>query len=668
VNAAPTSNSGQTPIEIKPPFEFDINGKIVVCASSAKIDGINEFANHYVSEWLLWHRSGRLNTRTCDIAALIVSVISCKFLPNYSLDHKIEWIEKTFLLDNLREAIPARVSDYSETTLATLRALRPTIGQEAEMANINNCDELLQLALPIERMLVLGGDHRLLVDQDTQLNGYGCRPFPRPEAITFSSSTATSISKYAYDRVEKRRQQFISEAIASSIHSAVANFAQEVRDGICRQLGIGSGLTEVVITASGTDSFLIAQGLTRLLSDSPITTLIVGVEESGSGVKLALQERHFADDTALSDSVHKGQLLSTGSNRERQIDIPVRDKSGRAVPIEVLDNQVRNLVAANAEAGNYVILHAMNHSKLGYSGPSRALLIELKQKFGSKVCVVVDACQMRLDREEIIEYLKHQMIVIVTGSKFFTGPPFSGAILIPEQIVLNILENGAKFDTGFNAYCAKEDLPQRLRTILRGESKNFNLGSIFRWSAAISEMERYYEIPPVVRVRAVSEFCERVESILSAAPFIEPHYQNLCRDIPLDTLGELSGRRMIFPFFLYREHDGIRELCAEKQVRQIYTLLNQDCSKRFSYNNAREFRLLAQMCHIGQPVAVMHRSGVSTAVLRISVGARIFSESFSKSTGRMVNALIEDEFWQIGATLAKIELLLGAYSNNEIEL
>jgi len=327
------------------------------------------------------------------------------------------------------------------------------------------------------------------------------------------------------------------------------------------------------------------------------------------------------------------------------------------------------LVVMNVEAGSYVVVHAMNHSKLGYSGPSKALLIELKKTFGSKVCIVVDACQMRLDREDIVEYLEYQMIVIITGSKYFTGPPFCGAILIPEHIVDTVQANGEKFDIGFNSYCAQEDLPLRLRTILRRGSKNFNLGSIFRWVAAIAEMERYYEIPPIIRVRAVSQFCERVEDILLATPFIELHYQNSCRNAPLGIeLGELSGRRMIFPFFLFYDHDGVRGICSEKQVHKIYTLLNQDCSKHFSYKNAREFRLLAQMCHIGQPVSVIHRSGVSTAVLRISVGARIFSESFSKSTGSMVTALIEDEFWQIGVTLGKIELLLNAYSNNEIEL
>ena len=668
MNARQKANDGQASSETGPPFEFDLNGNIAVSVPSAKIEGIHEFAERYAREWLLWHRCGRLDPRVCDVAALIVSIINCQFLPNYFFDHKIEWIEKVFLLDGLREAVPMRISGYSAATLAALRALRPTICEEAGMPSVDNCDELLQLALPIEKMLVLGGDHRLVVDQKTQLNSYGCRPFPRPEAITFSSSTATSISKYAYDLAEKRRQQFIAEAIGNGVQAAVAGLAQEVRDGISRQLNIKQDVAEIVITASGTDSFLIAQGLAHLISDRPTVTLMVGVDESGSGVRLALQERHFADDTALSYAVQKGQPLSRGSNQERQIDIPVRDKSGVEIPISTLDNQVRDLAVKHVEAGNYVVVHAMNHSKLGYSGPSRALLMELKCMLGEKICVVVDACQMRLDREEISEYLEHQMIVLVTGSKFFTGPPFCGAILIPEQIVHDVQANGAKFDIGFNLYCAREDLPQRLRAILHGSNESFNLGSIFRWVAALSEMERYYAIPPHLRVKAVSRFCERVEDILQAAPFIELHYRNSCRNTTLGIEpGELSGHRMIFPFFLLCMRNGIKEVCSESQVQQIYMLLNQDCSKQFAYKNAQEFRLLAQMCHIGQPVPAIHPSGVSTAVLRISVGARIFSESFSKSTGEIADALIEDEIWQIGVVLGKIELLLGAYSNNEIE-
>jgi hypothetical protein len=651
---------------IHPPFEFDLGGKVAVCAAWAAMPGMGEFARHYVDEWLLWHRAGCTDTRVCDLAAFMVSAYCCKFLPSYALTHGIGWIEEFFLLRNLRESIPARSADYSPQTMAAMRALRPSI---ADTHGVKDCDTLLQLALPIEKILVLGGDHRLSVDQHTQLNGYGCRPFPRPEAITFSSSTATSISQYAFDVAERRRQQFVAMAIANGTQAAVSSLAQEVRDGVQRLLGFGADLAEVVIAASGTDSFLIAQGLARLIAARPITTIIVGVEESGSGVKLALQERHFANDTALSDTVRKGQPLSAGGGQERQIDLPVRDPAGGAVPLGALDHQVQKLVEEHVAAGNFVVVHAMNHSKLGYSGPSRALLAELGQRFGQNVCIVVDACQMRLDREEIIEYLQRRMMVIITGSKYFTGPPFSGAILVPEQIVHKVQESGAKFDAGFNAYCAREDLPQRLRAVLSGESRSYNLGSMFRWVAALAEMERYFAIPAILRARAVAHFCGRVEDILLAAPFIELHYGDSCKIAPPGVaVGELSGRRMIFPFFLTYPHGGARKLCSADEVQRIYWLLNQDCSARFPYKNAREFRLLAQMCHIGQPVAVVHRSGIHTAVLRISVGARIFSESYSMAQGKIMDFLIEDEFWQIGVILGKMELLLNALADSQASL
>jgi hypothetical protein len=669
MKSMPNFDNGKPPGNINPPFEFDLHGNITISASAAKIQGINEFARHYVSEWLLWHQSGCLGTRVCDIAALIVSAIGCQFLQNYSLDHKIEWIEQVFLLDQLGKKIPLRIDDYSDATLAVLSALRPSICQQAETLSPDACDALLQLALPIERMMVLGGDHRLLVDPDSQLNGYGCRPFPRPEAITFSSSTATSISPYAYEIAEKRRKQFILASIKEDVQHASASLAQEVREGIYRQLDIASEIAEVVITASGTDSFLIAHGFTRLISKRTVISLIVGVDESGSGVKLALQERHFADDTALACTVLKGQPLSGEIAQEQQINIPVRDESGDAIPSHILDNQVKDLVISHIEAGNFVVIHAMNHSKLGYSGPSRALLIELKQRFKEQLCIVVDACQMRLDREELVDYLKLQMIVIITGSKFFTGPPFSGAILIPDSIAQQLLSQELMFSIGFNSYCAKEDFPKRLQHLLQDGSKRFNLGPLFRWVAAIAEMQRYYEIPRAVRVSTVSEFCERVKAILLAEPVVILHNPNPeLTAAAKTTASELSGRRMIFPFFLTFDKNGVKTLCSEEQVRQIYALLNQDCSTLFSHQNAREFRLLAQMCHVGQPVALTHPSGIHTAVLRISIGVRIFSESFEKQTGKIVNALIEDEIWQIGVTLGKISLLLDKISDNEMQL
>src|SRR5699024_178783 len=69
------------------------------------------------------------------------------------------------------------------------------------------------LAYPIEYLMTLGGDFRLKVDPDELLNKYGCRPFPRPEAFTFASSTASSISNTAYNRAQFKRKNLIRQSL-----------------------------------------------------------------------------------------------------------------------------------------------------------------------------------------------------------------------------------------------------------------------------------------------------------------------------------------------------------------------------------------------------------------------------------------------------------------------
>ena len=60
-----------------------------------------------------------------------------------------------------------------------------------------------------------GGDLRLNIDEEELLNKYGCRPFPRPEAFTFASSTATSVSNYAFNNTEKARGILIAKSLSN---------------------------------------------------------------------------------------------------------------------------------------------------------------------------------------------------------------------------------------------------------------------------------------------------------------------------------------------------------------------------------------------------------------------------------------------------------------------
>jgi hypothetical protein len=68
-----------------------------------------------------------------------------------------------------------------------------------------------------------GGDLRLNIDEIDLLNKYGCRPFPRPDAFTFASSTGTSVS-FAYDKTDKVRSILIRNSLKNGFKMRLLNF------------------------------------------------------------------------------------------------------------------------------------------------------------------------------------------------------------------------------------------------------------------------------------------------------------------------------------------------------------------------------------------------------------------------------------------------------------
>ena len=80
------------------------------------------------------------------------------------------------------------------------------------------------LAKPTEYLLMAGGDLRLNIDEIELLNKYGCRPFPRPEAFTFASSTATSVSNFAFDKTDKVRSILIKNSLKKGLKNSYRVF------------------------------------------------------------------------------------------------------------------------------------------------------------------------------------------------------------------------------------------------------------------------------------------------------------------------------------------------------------------------------------------------------------------------------------------------------------
>lgn len=72
--------------------------------------------------------------------------------------------------------------------------------------------------------------------------------------------------------------------------------------------------------------------------------------------------------------------------------------------------------------------------------------------------VVVDACQLRSDPANIVEYVAKGFITLVTGSKFFCGLPFSGAVLLPPATLAEIEAGIEHLPRGLDDYFTRHEV------------------------------------------------------------------------------------------------------------------------------------------------------------------------------------------------------------------
>ena len=77
---------------------------------------------------------------------------------------------------------------------------------------------------------------------------------------------------------------------------------------------------------------------------------------------------------------------------------------------------------------------------------------------------VVDACQGRFEAEMLHELLAKDVIVLITGSKFFRGPPFSGGVFVSESIMEKLKEDedSNPVPYGLNTFIGKSEIPRDL--------------------------------------------------------------------------------------------------------------------------------------------------------------------------------------------------------------
>jgi len=207
-----------------------------------------------------------------------------------------------------------------------------------------------------------------------------------------------------------------------------------VRERISKHYHLPEG-TAVFIMPSGSDAEYIPVLVAKALNEGKkITNIVTCNEEVGSGTLAAANGQFFSPVEPIpghTDAPKKnGDDLAGLAEGVKAIPINAREASGDVVNS---NSKLDELLAQIEKDGAVPIIHTVFGSKTGICEKFPKEQVEKVKSLNG--LFVLDACQARFREHVIQDALQYDCCVLITGSKFFRGPPFSGAVLIPKHIV-----------------------------------------------------------------------------------------------------------------------------------------------------------------------------------------------------------------------------------------
>lgn len=358
-------------------------------------------------------------------------------------------------------------------------------------------------------MLSSGGDARIALDSQTGLNRYLAAPYPR-RTLAFASSTANDISVPATDHLLA-----LCAAGLPSHAAHLGTLRQRIRAAYALDPHVG-----VVFAPSGTDLEFVALAAVAGRGAAGVHNILLGADEVGSGCIFSARGQYFADETALGHATRPGELVE-GMESVTLADVAVRCEGGMARTSAEIADQVRAEVRCAVAEGRHALLHVVHGSKTGLILPKLAEIDALRSEFGDAMSLVVDACQARIARTAVGEYLERGAVVLLTGSKFMGGPPFSGFALVPGDVIARAVPLPHGFTGLFRRAEWGADWPGSEQLADTG-----NPGLALRLEASVFELERFNALRFDAIERVILAFQRAIRELLERRlgfPRVAPH-------------------------------------------------------------------------------------------------------------------------------------------------
>lgn len=468
-------------------------------------------------------------------------------------------------------------------------------------------------------IMAMGGDARIILNEDNGLNTYGHAPFPK-FTVAYSSCTSNTISDSAYSYVESYLN-ILQHKYKDGLSTAV--FVQEfetIRKKIAAYYELGANV-EMVFGSSGTDIELIQLALS-LSHNKPVHNIILSANEVGSGIKNAACGRYFSDITPKGVSCNVGEIIPGFSNRLISYsNIEIRDENGIVRNSKDLYSAYCSEIEAAISSGKRVIVHAIHRSKTGLILPEFYEIERLVKKFRDHIDLVVDCCQGRISIKRVNDYLKLGASVLLTGSKFYSGPPFSGVLILPQDKKNQPLDV-ASFP-GLNAFFSTPEYPLSWQADYADEKPyDNNPGLLLRWKATTYEMNKVFLVPNKRIKFVINAFTEATRNMIESSAFL------MEISASSQTIEDKEPSNTESPF----ELNSIITFAVKKSVDEDLNLDDAKIIHKALYTNLEEIigidgKIPAMITQLGQPVKVMRNpDGNWAATLRLALSSNLIGE------------------------------------------
>ncbi|MCP4349513.1 MAG: hypothetical protein GY795_28865 [Desulfobacterales bacterium] len=462
------------------------------------------------------------------------------------------------------------------------------------------------LSLSLSELLISGGDDRLRLRKNGS-NYINVAPFPQADIVSRSSCSGTHISEENFRSLEGMFNDIRSSKL--TFGDCMGNVHAKLR-----QILDINRKTSIITIPSGSDAeyvpLFMAQAFCDKFGSKQIVNIVSGMGEVGSSTATAAKGLYFRSPTPSGRKVVPGQNLP-GLGHIELISVSLRHAKNAFIIQN--DNLWKTpLKKALDRPETIVILHVVDSTKLGHRMDVIEDVTVLLRQYSEKLLVVIDSCQSRIEMMRLREYLRIGCMVMLTGSKFEEGPPFSGAVIIPESITEGLTcDHFDGFKKGLNHYITEYDVSGDITPLTRhGLPGWMNWGLMARWTCALINWIQYRDIRETSRNQFVQDWAAEMRVLVKQFPNLKLFSGGELQSVAVGDANTIMSIQMI----------KNNKPLSLKAAKHVYLWLIENMANRLpkvkltpKAKEALQMRFL-----VGQPVDMGEFS-----IIRIALGAKM---------------------------------------------